>query len=107
MIYKKSTIIAIISAFAFAIISNITFAATGVSSNDQIIDGTLQVLIFIQKYSWPVLTLLFIFALYKFYIAGTEVLDSKVVGQRLIVSIAIFMVIVQALPLIYALITVK
>ena len=56
----------------------------------------------IQKYSWPFVTLLMIYALYKYYVMGNEVLADKVVGQKMVVGIAIFMVVVQCLPLVYA-----
>lgn len=107
MVYKKLTTVAIIVAIIMAIISNVTFAATDITTNDKIMDSTLNILIFIQKYSWPVVTLIFIYALYQFYVAGAEILESKILGQRLIVGIAIFMVIVQCLPLLYAFLTVK
>ncbi len=107
MVYKKITIFAIIFAILAGVISNVTFAATSISTNDKILDTTLNILIFVQKYSWPVVTLVFVYALYQFYVIGSEVLEHKIVGQRLIVGIAIFMVIVQCLPLIYAFLTVK
>ena len=107
MVYKKITITAIIIAIMAALISNFTFAATDITANDKIIDSTLNILIFIQKYSWPVVTLIFIYALYQFYVAGAEILESKILGQRLIVGIAIFMVIIQCLPLFYAFVNVK
>lgn len=51
---------------------------------------------------------IFIYALYKFYVAGSEIIEQKAMGQKLrIVSIAIFMAIVQALPLIYAFATIR
>lgn len=107
MVYKKITTVAIIIAIIVSIISGVTFAATDITTNDKIIDSTLNILIFIQKYSWPVLTLLFIYALYQFYVAGSEILESKIIGQRLIVGIAVFMVIIQCLPLFYAFVTIK
>ena len=50
------------------------------------------------------LSLLFIFGVmfYKYYVMGNEVLADKVVGQKMVVGIAIFMVVVQCLPLVYA-----
>lgn len=107
MVYKKLTTTAIIIAIVAAIVSNVVFATSEVLTNDTILDGTMQVLLFIQKYSWPVITLVFIYALYEFYIIGAEMLEHKIRGQRLIVSIAIFMVLVQCLPLAYAFIMVN
>ncbi len=107
MVYKKITITAVVIAIIAAVVSNFTFAAVDITTNDKIMDSTMNILIFLQKYSWPVVTLIFIYALYQFYVAGSEILESKIIGQRLIVGIAIFMVILQCLPLVYAFLTVK
>ncbi|MCX8074481.1 MAG: hypothetical protein N2749_02710 [Clostridia bacterium] len=107
MVYKKVTLTALAFALISAIISNVVFAATDITSNDQIIDSTMQVLIFLQKYSWPIITLVFIYALYQFYVAGSELLEQKISGQKLIVGLAIFMAIIQTMPLIYAFIIVR
>lgn len=102
MVYKKSTMIAIIIAIVACIFSNVVFATTDIAQEDKIIDSVLNILIFIQKYSWPLVTLIFIYALYQFYVMGAEKLEQKILGQRLIVGIAIFMAIIQCLPLVYA-----
>lgn len=107
MVYKKITIWAICISIMAAIISGFTFANATVETSDKIIDTTLQILIFIQKYSWPVVTLIFIYAIYQFYVAGSEILEHKILGQRLIVGISVFMVLIQCLPLVYAFVTVK
>lgn len=104
MVYKKITTIGIGIAIVAALVSNFVFAAD-FTSNDKIYDSILNILIFIQKYSWPVITLVFIYALYEFYVIGSEMLEHKIMGQRLIVGIAIFMAIIQCLPLIYAFMT--
>ena len=101
MIYKKITTVAFIIAIVATIISS-TVLGTNITSNDEIYDGFFEILLFIQKYSWPVIILFFIYALYEFYIIGTEVPDHKFKGQRMIVGIAIFTAIFQCLPLIYA-----
>lgn len=102
MVYKKATIISIMVAILAGIVSNFTFASSDIIANDQIIDSTMQVLIFIQKYSWPIVTLVFIYALYQFYVIGAEKLEHKILGQRLIIGIAVFMAFIQCLPLAYA-----
>lgn len=107
MAYKKITNIAIIFSIVATLVSSFVFGTQDITTNDKILDTTMQVLIFIQKYSWPVVTLIFIYALYKFYVAGSEIIEQKAMGQKLIVSIAIFMAIVQALPLIYAFATIR
>jgi len=38
---------------------------------------------------------------------GSEVLEHKILGRRLLIGIAIFMVIVQCLPLLYAFLILK
>lgn len=105
--YKKIVKISIIVSILLAFISNFVFADEVVTTNDQIYDKVLNVLVFLQKYSWPVVTLVFIYALYQYYVIGSEVVEHKILGRRLIVGIAIFMVIIQALPLLYSFLTIK
>ncbi len=102
MVYKKLTIFSIILAIVAAFTCNFVFAAGNVITNDAIYDGTLKVLVMIQKYSWPVVTLIFIYAMYQFFVIGSEMLEHKILGQRLIIGISVFMVIIQCLPLFYA-----
>ena len=102
MQYKKVITLSLIFAVVFAIVNEFVFAASTAVTGDGILDGALKVLVMIQKYSWPVVTLLMVWSLYKYYIMGNEVLAEKVVGQRMVVGIAIFMVVVQCLPLVYA-----
>jgi hypothetical protein len=107
MVYKKLTIFTIIISIVAAITSNFVFAGNDALVNDQIYDSVLKILIFIQNYSWPVVTLIFIYAMYQFYVTGSEIVENKMLGQRLIVGISIFMVIVQCLPLFYAFVLVN
>lgn len=102
MVYKKSAIIAFLVAIIFGITSSVIFSATDITTNDQIFDKGLEILVFIQKYSWPVVILFLIYALYQFYVVGSENLEKKALGQRLIIGIAIFTALIQALPLCYA-----
>lgn len=101
MIYKKLTTIAFSIAIIATLISS-TVLGTSVTANDEIYDSFFNILLFLQKYSWPVIILFFIYALYEFYVVGTEVGDHKFKGQRMIVGIAIFTAIFQCLPLAYA-----
>ena len=107
MVYKKLTIFTVVISIIAAITSNFVFAGTTSLANDQIYDSVLKVLIFIQKYSWPVVTLIFIYSMYQFYVLGAELVEKKMIGQRMIVGISIFMVIVQCLPLFYAFVLVN
>lgn len=100
--YKKIVIACVVISIVLTIISSFVFGAQETITNDQIMDGTMKILIFIQKYSWPLVTLVFIYALYQFYVVGSEVLEHKILGRRLLVGIAMFMVIVQCCPLLYA-----
>ena len=105
--YKKLVIICLVISIVSGIVSNFVFGAEETFTNDQIMDGTMKALIFVQKYSWPVITLVFIYALYKFYVMGSEFLEQKIIGQRMIIGISIFMVLVQCLPLVYAFVIVN
>src|SRR5574344_828875 len=105
--YKKIVIICLVVSIISSIVSNFVFGSTETFTNDQVIDGTMKTLIFLQKYSWPLVTLVFIYALYQFYVVGSEVLEHKILGRRLLIGIAIFMVIVQCLPLLYAFLIMK
>lgn len=103
MAYKRVITSSILVAILLAFVNEMVFAATNVVTSDAVLDGTLNVLVMIQKYSWPVVVLLMIIALYKFFVTGSEILADKVVGQNMVVGISIFMVVVQCLPLFYAL----
>lgn len=108
MVYKKITIVALSLAVLFALLGSFVFGQSiDVTTNDKVYDSFLKVLVNIQRYSWPVAALGFIYALYEYYVIGSEMLERKVSGQRLIVGIAIFMALLQALPLVYAFMTVK
>ena len=107
MQYKKFIISSVVISIIMAIVNEVIFAVGDTVANDLLLDGTLNVLVIIQKYSWPVVTLLMIFALYKYYVTGSEVLADKIMGQRMVTSIAVFMVIIQSLPLIYSFLTIK
>lgn len=106
MVYKKITTIAIIVAILFAALSGFVFGENiDVQTGDKVYSSFLKVLVMIQRYSWPVMTIVFIYAMYEYYVIGSEMLEHKVTGQRLIVGIAIFMALIQALPLFYAFMT--
>ena len=61
MEYKKVITSSIIIAFLMAIVNEFIFATENVVTSDAVLDGTLNVLVLIQKYSWPFVTLLMIF----------------------------------------------
>ncbi len=105
--YKKIVKISVICSIILALISSFVFADETAVSDDKIYNNVLNILVFIQKYSWPIVTLVFIYAIYQYYVIGSEVVEHKVLGRRLIVGVAIFMVIVQSLPLIYSFLTIK
>ncbi len=111
MVYKKITLVALVLSVLAAFTCNFVLGVSvdeslAIGTPDFVMDKTLNILITIQRYSWPVVTLIFIYALYQFYVIGSEVLEHKILGQRLIVGISIFMVIIQCLPLMYAFIIV-
>lgn len=102
MQYKKVITLSLIFAVVFAIVNEFVFAASTQVTGDGVLDGALKVLVMIQKYSWPFVTIAMVYALYKYYVMGSEVLADKVIGQKMVVGIAIFMVVIQCLPLVYA-----
>jgi len=107
MIYNKLMRVCIaLSVIAF-LASTILFATTGVEAkNDIVIDRIMEILINIQKYSWPVALVVLIYALYQYYVIGSEAFEYKVNGQKLIMGISVFMTVIQCLPLIYAFFTI-
>lgn len=107
MAFKKTIIALIIGALVAFVMSGFIFATGLPESADPIVDGILKILNYIQKYSWPVAFLFFIFGLYRFYILGAEQLAHKIIGQRMVIGTAAFLVIAQWLPLLYAFIIVK
>ena len=78
MVYKKVTFFSIVIAVIACVVSNITFASTDILANDEIYDSVMDILIFLQKYSWPVVTLVFIYAMYQYYVIGSEKLEYKI-----------------------------
>ena len=102
MAYKKVITSSIFVAMLLAFVNELVFAASNTVTNDVVLDGALNILVMIQKYSWPFVTLFMIYSLYKYYIIGSEVIAEKIIGQQLVVGISIFMVVVQCLPLVYA-----
>lgn len=108
MVYKKIMTICFIIAIVMMSLSSFVFATTNIGkSNDRIYSGVMEILINIQKYSWPVMVVLLVYAMYKYYVVGSEAFEQKVTGQKMIVGMAIFMAIIQTLPLVYAFIIIK
>lgn len=106
MRFKKMIFILIAFALVVMVSSELAFAnfaATG----DKIYDGALTILQTIQKYSWPVAFLFFVFAIYKFYILGTEAFEAKMTGQKMVIGTAICLAIIQCLPLAYVFIVLR
>lgn len=109
MVYNNLMKICFSIAFITLILSNVLFATTSIGTvgDDQIYNSVMKILLRIQQYSWPVAVLVLIYALYQYYIIGSEAFEHKVAGQRLVMGISVFMAILQTLPLIYAFLIVK
>lgn len=108
MVYKKLMIICFVVAIVMMCLSSAIFAATDIGkSDDKIYTGVMDILLNIQKYSWPVAVILLVYAMYKYYVIGSEAFEQKVSGQKMIIGISIFMAIIQTLPLIYAFVIVR
>ena len=108
MVYNKLMKVCICISVIMVIVSNVLFATTAIgNTDDEVYTSIMKVLLRIQKYSWPVAVIIFIYAIYQYYIIGSEAFEYKVSGQRLIMGLSIFMAILQSLPLLYAFIIVQ
>ena len=108
MVYNKLMKVCICISLIMLVLSNVVFATTTVgTNNDEVYSGIMKILLRIQKYSWPVAVIIFIYAIYQYYIIGSEAFEYKVSGQRLILGLSVFMAILQSLPLLYAFIIVQ
>ena len=108
MVYNKVMKVCIWVAVIALIASTAVFAATDIEIKDnKIVGGVMTVLKYIQTYSWPVAVIVLVYALYQYYVVGSEAFEQKVSGQKLIVGLSVFMAIIQCLPLVYALVTIN
>lgn len=105
MVYNKLMKACIWVAVLALAISTAVFAYTDIDvSNDKVIGGVMNVLKDIQLYSWPIAVIFLVYALYQYYVVGSEAFEYKVNGQKQIVGLSVFMAIIQCLPLAYAII---
>ena len=108
MVYNKLMKVCISIALIMLVVSNVLFATTALgNTDDEVYSGIMKALLRIQKYSWPVAVIIFIYDIYQYYIIGSEAFEYKVSGQRLILGLSVFMAILQSLPLAYAFIIVQ
>ena len=107
MVYNKVMKVCLWIAVIGLVASTAVFATTDLAiKENELIGGVMNVLTTIQKYSWPIAVLVLVYALYQYYVIGSEAFEHKVSGQKLIVGLSIFMAIIQCLPLIYAIVTI-
>lgn len=107
MVYNKVMKTCIWIAVIALVASTIVFANTDVTvKENELIGGVMKVLEKIQLYSWPAAVIVLVYALYQYYVVGSEAFEQKVSGQKLIVGLSVFMAIIQCLPLVYAIITI-
>jgi len=108
MVYNKLMKVCICISVIMVVLSNVLFATTAIgNTDDEVYSGIMKILLRIQKYSWPVAVIIFIYAIYEYYIIGSEAFEHKIAGQRLILGLSVFMAILQSLPLLYAFIIVR
>ena len=108
MVYNKLMKICISISVIMLIVSNVLFATTDIgTNNDKVYSSIMRILLIIQKYSWPIAVIVFIYAIYQYYIIGSEAFEYKVSGQRMIMGLSVFMAILQSLPLLYAFVIVQ
>lgn len=107
MVYSKVMRVCIAIAIIMLVTTTVVFAQTDIDIKDNMIaGGAMTILKAIQKYSWPVAVVVLVFAMYQYYVVGSEAFENKVSGQKLIVGLSVFMAIIQSLPLAYAIITI-
>lgn len=107
MVYNKVMKVCIWIAIIGLVTSSVAFAVTDVGTKDSaIIGGVMTALKKIQTYSWPIAVIVLVYALYQYYVVGSEAFEQKVSGQKLIVGLSVFMAIIQCLPLVYAIVTI-
>lgn len=107
MVYNKIMKVCIWISVIALIASTAVFATTDITVKDnKLIGSVMNVLQKIQTYSWPAAVIVFVYALYQYYVVGSEAFEQKVSGQKLIVGISVFMAIIQCLPLVYAIVTI-
>ena len=107
MVYNKVMRVCLWIAVIGLIASTAVFATTDVATkSNELIGGVMTILKNIQLYSWPIAVIVLVYAMYKYYVIGSEAFEQKVSGQKLIVGLSVFMAIIQCLPLAYAIITI-
>jgi len=107
MVYNKVMKTCIWIAVIALIASTAVFATTDLATKDnEIVGGVMSALKYIQTYSWPIAVIVLVYALYQYYVVGSEAFEQKVSGQKLIVGLSVFMAIIQCLPLVYAIVTI-
>lgn len=107
MVYSKMMKVCIAISVIMFVVSTAVFATTDIEQkNDEVIDIIMEVLIKVQNYSWPIAVIIFLYALYQYFVVGSEAFEYKVNGQKLIVGLSVFMTILQTAPLIYAFVTI-
>lgn len=107
MVYNNVMKVCLWIAVIALIASTAVFATTDLEQKDSlVIGGVMTVLKYIQTYSWPIAVVVLVYALYQYYVVGSEAFEHKVSGQKLIVGLSVFMAIIQCLPLVYAIITI-
>ena len=107
MVYNKIMKVCLWIAVIGLIASTVVFANTDLSvKENKIVGGVMTTLKYIQTYSWPIAVIILVYALYQYYVVGSEAFEHKVSGQKLIVGLSVFMAIIQCLPLAYAILTI-
>ena len=107
MVYNKVMRVCIWIAVIALVASTAVFATTDLDTKtNELMGGVMTVLKNVQLYSWPIAVIVLVYAMYQYYVVGSEAFDQKVSGQKLIVGLSVFMAIIQCLPLAYAVVTI-
>lgn len=108
MVYNKLMKICIAIALLAFISTDIVLANTVLGNNtgNVVIDQVMVWLIRIQQYSWPFAVVGLLYAMYQYYVVGSEAFEYKVSGQKKIMGVCIIIALLQCAPLIYAFATI-
>lgn len=108
MKYTKFLKACMIFAFLAFISTDLVFANTilGNTTGNFALDGAMDVLIKLQRYSWPFAVVALLYSLYQYFVVGSEAYEYKVSGQKKIMAVCIITALFQCAPLIYAFATI-
>ena len=79
MVYNKVMKVCLWIAVIGLVATTAVFATTNLEAKEsELVGGVMTVLKYIQTYSWPVAVIVLVYALYQYYVVGSEAFEQKV-----------------------------